>query len=68
MTWLQVFLFLGGLILLVWGGFVVMYQIKTMTKLKEQEIMIRCLEVYSKNKTYPEQECNELLNKNMRYN
>ena len=68
MTWLKVFFFLGGLILLVWGSFMVMYQMKVMNELKEQEIMIKCIEIYSKNKNYPEQECKELINKNMRYN
>lgn len=67
MTWLKVFLFLGGLILLVWGSFMVMYQINIMNELKEKEMIIRCLEIYSDKEPYPEQECEKLFKK-MRYN
>jgi hypothetical protein len=57
MIWLRVFFFLGGFILLIGGMFVTMSTIRTMTKVKEQEVMIKCLEKHSLNT------CNELLNK-----
>ena len=68
MTWLKVLLFLGGFIILLGGLFIAMNQMRVMNKMKEREMMIRCLEIFSDRKTYPEQECEKLLLKKMRYN